>query len=65
VKKVCHQCGKASWGLIRYYVNLHAFCSRKCADAYRATLVEHVRLKKWRAWLFSRHPEFGRQRPAG
>jgi endogenous inhibitor of DNA gyrase (YacG/DUF329 family) len=54
VKKVCRQCGKASWGLVRYYVNRHAFCSRKCADDYRAWLAEQLRVKKWREWLTSR-----------
>ena len=59
MKKVCRQCGKDSWGLIRYYVNRQAFCSRKCADAYRAWLLDQTRLKKWRAWLFSRPPPEG------
>ena len=43
MKKVCRQCGNASWGLIRYYVNLHAFCCRKCADAYPPGLLSSSR----------------------
>jgi hypothetical protein len=49
--KTCTYCGRAKFGLVRYYILRRQFCRRTCKEGYLRERAEALRRRKFLAWL--------------